>query len=544
MNLKQYIKDKVVNFLGYQKESQNPNSQRLTFISDDELIRQQKQREWKTWYIGDSDELLNLYTNQTVYGFNENPIYNRNNKNFFWSIGSQENGIKRVHSGIAKAIIDVLVNIVGFPQIKSSDENLQYVLEEMIYASDLKNIINQQQLPLTLAVGDGAFKVNFNEETKYPYVMFYDAENVDFFSKDNQIIGVVFQDFYEFKNKKYVLLESRYVLHNTSVIEYELFLLKDKNEIQKVDLSTIPSLKNLKNMKIENCNVLLAVPSRIFYDPLNNARGKSIYANKIDLFDDLDQAVSQHSKTVKVSTPVEYFSPEILERSKDGTPKMPNTYDRQYVQKASITDGDGNRLSKDIETTQPVLYFDQYTVAIRNILNQIYTGIISPATMGQYLSREDNAEAQREKEKITIMTRNNIIDSEEKIIKKLLNIMLMFYEYKTTGGISKTKYDISVRFSEFANPSLEEEMKVLSTVYTQGGMSSRMYVELLYRDTITKEDKEKEIEWLENQRNPQQVDNVDNNELDLNNNNNKQLGNFNNISSEDILTKGEKEYAN
>lgn len=524
MVLSQYIKNKINNFVGYAKEVSNPHSDRLTFISDDELVRLQKQKEWKIWYMGDSDELLNYYTGKMIYGFNENPIFNRNNKNFFWSIASQENGIKRVHSGIGKAIIDVLVNVVGFPQIKSSDVNIQHLLEDIIYDSDLKNIINQQQLPLTLAIGDGAFKVNFNEDKKFPYVMYYDAESVDFIEKDNQIIGVVFKDFYDYKNKKYVLLETRYVKNHTSVIEYELFLFKDSDEIIEVPLSTIPSLKTLENIKLENCDVLLAVPTRIFFDPLNSGRGKSIYANKIDLFDDLDQAVSQHSKTVKVSTPVEYFSPEILERNKDGTPKMPNTYDRQYVQKASITDGDGNRLSKDIETTQPVLYFDQYTVAIRNILNQIYTGIISPATMGQYLSREDNAEAQREKEKITIMTRNNIIDSEEKIIKKLLNIMLMLNEYKTSGSINTTNYDISVRFSEFANPSLEEEMKVLSTVYTQGGMSSRMYVELLYRDTITKEDKEREVEWLENSRNPQGGESQSG------------LGNFNNISSDDILT--------
>ena len=50
---------------------------------------------------------------------------------------------------------------------------------------------------------------------------------------------------------------------------------------------------------------------------LNKGLWKSIFSGKIDLFDDLDQSLSQRSQTSRVSTPVSIFRLMPL-RNRDG----------------------------------------------------------------------------------------------------------------------------------------------------------------------------------------------------------------------------------
>jgi hypothetical protein len=115
-------------------------------------------------------------------------------------------------------------------------------------------------------------------------------------------------------------------------------------------------------------------------------------------------------------------------------------------------------------------------------------------------AKKDNAEAQREKEKVTIMTRNNIIDSQVDILKNLLNLALCLQEYVTTGTISILEYEISVTFNEFANPSFENELNTLYPVWSGGGISTRKYVDLIWGDKLSDKEKDEEIAWLDNQR--------------------------------------------
>jgi hypothetical protein len=267
----------------------------------------------------------------------------------------------------------------------------------------------------------------------------------------------------------------------------------------EVALNTIPELENLQNVIIPNLKRVLGVPSKFFYDVNNKNYGKSIFNGKVDLFDALDEDLSQCGQTVRVSTPVEYYPVDLLERQSNGLPKMPKVYNRQYIQKEGMPNGDG-ATDGTIQTTQPELNFDKYSANAKSILDFILTGVLSPATMGIDIAKKDNADAQREKEKITIMTRNNIIDRQQSILKDLMEICLIVQEYFSTGTITITNYDISVNYNEFANPSFENEIQILGGAYTNGQISTEKYVDILWGDKLSKEDKEKEIAYLEEQK--------------------------------------------
>lgn len=520
MNLKEAIKNRILKFLKLEHLSANPNSNRLTFINDDDAIKSFKVREAKTWYYGDSSELDNFYREENINGIPSNPIYTQNIRRYFRALGIKECEVKKVHSGVPHAIVDTLVNVIGTPLIQSKDEIVDSRLEKIIKESDFINILNQRQLPMTLVEGWGAYKINFDKQVSdVPIIQYYSAENVDFITKFGKVIGIVYRDYYKKDGKDYVLLETRRIANGNSYIEYELFRLGKSNDLEKVPLGILEELATLpeNGYEIQGLNKILGVPCRIFYDDLNPDYGRSIFMGKIDLFDDLDQILSQESQTVRVSTPVEYYNEQMLKRGPNGETLPPKLFNRQYVKAPTgPMTGDGMSKDKQIVTTQPQLNFNQYSEEARAKLDFILTGLLSPATMGIEVAKKDNAEAQREKEKVTIMTRNNVIDREQEIIPELLSLALMVEEYMRTGNISIQDYDISVKFDEFATPSLEEKLSTWGTAYQQGIASEEQIIDSIYGDSLSDEERAREIAYIKENK---QADNLDMSMFDMNNGN-------------------------
>lgn len=509
MLLTDWIRSKILKFLKIDQLSGNPNDQRLTYISDNEEIYLTEMRTMKYFYIGNSSELLNWFTGEMAFGYAKNPLYNRNSTNRFWSLSSLECNIHRIHSGIPRAIISSLVAAIDYPDIKVSDakaistdaldkaHELNDTLQDILDKNDFKTKYSEEQMPLTLVMGDGAYKPIIDPKfADYPIWQYYDGENVEPFNKYGKTVGLVFKDYYKYNGKDYIKLETRRITEEGSVIEHELFKLSKNNDLSKVPLDTIPELAELKPLIIPGLNRILAVPCKFFTHPIYKDRGASIFLGKEDLFDFIDEIVSQFAQTNRVSTPVEYYNVDILERNKDGKPILPNRYNRQFVAKEGIPNGDGINNNKDIETTQPNLYYEQYISAYKAVLDMILTGILSPATLGIEVAKKDNADAQREKEKITQMTGNNIMNAEEMIIKDVCQLSLMLKEYLDTGEITIQDYDIEVKYKDIAMPSFNMQLQVLGAARQAGNISNEMYVDLLWGDTKTLQEKQEEIKRL------------------------------------------------
>lgn len=517
MNFKDWIKKKVLGNAGLVKtDNLRAESERLTFINNDAEITRQRLREYNIWYGGDGDELLNFYTYQNTLEYNFEPWYSRNKRNYFWAISSTEGDIKRTHSGQPRNIVDTLVNILRFPLIDCSEAESEdgkfNRLQQIIDDCGLEKIYKNQQLPLTLVEGWGCFKINWDKTlSDYPFPLYYRADQVDFIYRSNRIVAIVFKDYYtDGENKNYLLAETRSIKFEEGIryllIEKELFKANDSNEfVERIEQpwgEIVPELKEAyenRRVRVDNFNKLLAVPCVIFE---NTARvggyGRSIFTGKIDLFDDLDQCLSQNSNAVRKSTPVEYYNSDFLERDPDtGMPIQPKAYDRKYSVYAGQRDGNGGSTSSDpVQVTQPNLNFEQYTANAIQILLQIVNGLMSPATIGIDIAKKDNAEAQREKEKVTIFTRNGIIDALVPIYKELCSELLCSYELMHTGLITKQSYDVSVKFNEFADDSYENKLEKLGQAFDNQLISEEMFMKKLYDNDLTKDEFEKELNWL------------------------------------------------
>lgn len=503
MTIREYVKRRVLGWLGLARGGED--GERLTFINDAESVTKMKLAEYNVWYDGDGDELLNFYTRANIMDYNYEPYYMRNKKNYFWAISSKEAQIKRTHSGQPRNIVDTLVNIMPFPMVgMDGGETLERLLDEC----EIERKYKEEQLPLTLVEGWGCWKINWDKDlSEYPLPEYYTAENVDFVIKRGKITGAIFRDYYTDGKKRYMLVESRHIDKHVLVIENELFRLPSggggsDEQIEKVELGAVAELAETEaRVEIGPFDKLFAVPCILLGNTSKaGGYGRSIFTGKIDLFDDLDQALSQASNAVRLSTPIEYFNSEFLERDRNGMPKRPTSYDRKYVMVEGQRTADGMSLGQPIQITQPSLDFKQYDDHAVQILLQILNGVLSPATLGIDVAKKDNAAAQREKEKVTIFTRNMLISGETRILRDLCEQLLCAKEFMDTGKITVQHYDISIKFNEFADDSFESKLEALGKAYDMEEISPELYVEKLYGDTMTRAEKDAELEFLNESR--------------------------------------------
>lgn len=538
MRVTDYIKNKTLR----KKYNTTPENEeiKLTFVNDKENLVREKLREYNAWYSGDASQILAYYTTDSMLMTYEEPFYYKNKRNYYWSASSGEEDIKRSHSGMPKDIVDTLVGIVGNFDYGVKDDNGEEIptLKEILENTQFKSKYRGTQLPMTMVEGWGAWRINWDKSvSKYPVAVYYRAENVEFIEKWGIKVGVIFKDFYKDEKKKrdYMIVEIRKKEDGGLTIEQEAYLMNDKEgqSARQVKFEEVPGYekmateggayinvdsKGTRKMHIKGLDCLLAEPCLFFEDTSGDAPGKSIYAGRLELFDDLDQCISQAANTVRKSTPVEYIDVNYLERDKKGTPVMPKNFDRKFVKFLGARDLDGSPVTREpVFTTQPKLNFQEYTAEAQQIMLYIINGLLSPATLGIDIAKKDNAEAQREKEKITVFTRNWITDIEQDMLKRLFNQLLVAYEFMHSGTVTTQDYNVTVTYPEFADESYENKIRVLGEAFDKGRISPEMYLSKLYGDSLSDEDHNRELSYLQqtldkkNEPEPPQQMQMDNN---------------------------------
>lgn len=253
----------------------------------------------------------------------------------------------------------------------------------------------------------------------------------------------------------------------------------------------MPELAGLSDV-VWNDNFIMAVPMMFYKSARYKGRGKSIFDAKIDNFDALDEAWSQWMdalrKTEQRNTFQKICSQEI--RTQERFLK-PNAFDNAYIStEASMKEGQTNK----IDLVQGNIPHESYLATYITALDLCLQGIMSPSTLGIDVKKLDNAEAQREKEKATLYSRNNIVGQLQKVLPKLVDIV-----FKAMDTFHKTPIkdiDIDVTFGEYANPSFESQVETVSKAKQGGIMSIEASVDELYGDTKDDEWKQEEIARL------------------------------------------------
>lgn len=439
-----------------------------TFLAD--VIRN------KLWYRGDSAELEQYFKKTARWDVE---------KARFWAATAQGK-VRKMHSGIVSIVVDRYRDIVladlDAVTFGEGQEILDELWEEIFEKADLNNVIGEA-ISGVLASGDGAFKITADECSPYPIVEFYDAENVDYVFKHSQLKEIKFYTSYKSGSKDFRLEE----IYGRGYIHYKLY----DEYGHETSLKQLPETEHLIDIGIEG-ELMLAVPLKVLSSVKYKHRGKALFNSKTDVLDGLDEVISQWMDAIRMGRIKRYIPENLIPRDPDSGQLLPaNPFDNDFI---AIGDNMAEKSNQQVEVSQPQISYEAYVNSYANFLDMVLQGIMSPSTLGIDLKKTDNAESQREKEKVTLHVRNKIVDALNDTLPKLFQVILQCYDLMC--GKVPGEYNPSVKFGEYASPDFDSTVDTIGKAKQFGVMSLETSVEQLYGDTWTQDEKDAEVERL------------------------------------------------
>lgn len=427
------------------------------------------------WYRGDPSEIEQFFKQAAV---------DEVSKARFWA-SVPDSRVRKIHSGIVQITIDRLKDIVvadmdGIDFGETNEEKpIKALWDEIAKDNDFEEILGQA-IQGALASGDGAFKISIDEISQYPILEFYEADSVDFVTKRGRIQEVQFYTTYPKGNKEYRLQET----YGKGYVKYKLF----SEDGKEVALNTVEETANLIDVTFTG-DFIMAVPLKIFSSTKWKGRGKPLFDSKTDDIDALDEVISQWLDAVRSGRVKRYIPEDLCPKNPEtGVILPPNPFDNQFIK---IGNSMAESEVQKIDISQPDIAYEAYLSSYGGWLDLVLQGIISPATLGIDLKKTDNADSQREKEKVTLYTRGQIINSLNKSLPDLTETLLMVNDImsnKTPG-----QYAATVKFGEYAAPGFDTTVETVGKAKSYGIMSTEKCVDEMYGDTMTDEEKAEEV---------------------------------------------------
>lgn len=430
----------------------------------------------KIWMRGDANELTQLYKQ-----------INLGQQTFWFSESSRGQDMRKIHTGIPRLIVNTLTNI-------SIDDLSDFVFDNPNYSEIWKDIEDENQFERmlkaatknVLALDDGAFKIGYDATlSNLPIIQFYESDDVEFRYDRGRIKEVIFFTRYKADKKRYTLKET----YGYGYIKYKLVDDYDK----EVDMSTLPETTNLQDVEFDK-SIMFAIPYIIYESDKFEGRGASIFTGKYDAFDALDETYSQWIDALRSGKTKTYIPECLLPRDENtGMIRQYNPFDTRYIAIGTdVAEGARNQIT----TTGGNFQVDTYIQTYCTSLDLCLQGIISPSTLGIDVKKLDNGEAQREKEKTTLYTRNAIISAATNVINQL--IQKSFNMLQLQNGMKLEDVEVHFSFGEYANPSFESVVETMSNPNTP--MSIEAKVEEVWGDSKDEEWKAEEVARIKAER--------------------------------------------
>ena len=163
-----------------------------------------------------------------------------------------------------------------------------------------------------------------------------------------------------------------------------------------------------------------------------------------DVLDGLDETISQWMDAIRMGRIKRYIPQNLIPRDEETGELLPaNPFDNDFI---AIGDDMGENASHQVEISQPQISYEAYVNSYANFLDMALQGIISPSTLGIDLKKTDNAESQREKEKVTLHVRGKIVDALNSALPELFKTILQCDDIM--NGNNPGEYEVSVKFGE------------------------------------------------------------------------------------------------
>lgn len=473
-------------------------AQKSTIVIEEDMDFQTNVSKNRIWQRGIPYELNQLYKDPSM----------RSDAAMFWGVVPRI-PIRKIHTGLPGLIVQVLsaIAVRDLNGIELSERQDDW--EKISQKTDIKDFC-ETAVSDALVTGDGAFKISFDRSlSEYPIIEFYPADAVDFDYQRGMLKEVVFKSVKKGNDRdktKYLFKEH----YGWGYIRYELFEIRG-SAMEKTDLSVLEETSRLSDVgfggysenketgeTITPGNYMMAVPFKIFKSPRWKGRGASIFDRKVTSFDGLDEIVSQWADAVRTGRAKTYIPDVLTPKDQSGRNIMPNPFDDHFVTTGSDLTETGKNT---IEVKQPIIPSENYLESYVSFLDLCLQGIISPSTLGIDTKKLDNAEAQREKEKTTMYTRNAIIGALEKTLPDLVRYSIMAMDsMQNREDPAVLDINVNINFGEYANPSFEAVVETVSKARSGNVMSVEAAVDELYGDSKDDEWKAQEVQRIKEEQ--------------------------------------------
>lgn len=444
----------------------NPYAIQINEVMDFELSAIRN----RIWYRGDSNELEQMYQ--------QNPEYADKYK--FWASRCTPGmEMRKIHAGLPGLIVRTLNSIVVADmndfefELSTQEELWKQIEQENKFRKQFEKSLKE-----VLFVGDGAYKITINTDvSKYPILEWYPGERVELVWEYGRLKEAVFKTPYKDGEQQYILYE--YYGHGYI-----------RNELYRGDMEVSLTETNITDWEFDS-SLILAVPLQIYENTKFEGRGGSIFDGKLDSFDAFDEAWSQWMDALRKGRAIKYIPSDLIPRNEQtGEYMRANPFDNSFVEiKGGLEEG-----SSGVNVVQPAIPHDSYLASYCTALDQCLQGIISPSTLGIDVKKLDNAEAQREKEKATLYTRNAIVEALQEVLPDLVSACINAYHVLMKEPLEEVKVEIP--FGEYANPSFESQVETVAKGKQGGIMSIEASVEELYGDSKDEDWKAEEVKRL------------------------------------------------
>lgn len=421
----------------------------------------------RIWYRGDSGELEQLYQQ----------VADGNMRRMFWASRSTPGmEIRKIHTGLPAVITDALAGIVSgnLNDLTFASGAHREIWEQVVKENHWKKLLDRA-IKETLYIGDGAWKISIDPGlSSVPILEYFPGDRVDYTMRRGRITEIIFKS--PVKANTGTLYELREV-YGLNYVHYELY-----RDAQPALMSDVEGLEDLVNIEFgtDDNRYMLAVPLQFFPSGRWEGRGQSIFDRKVENFDSLDEAWSQWMDALRAGRTKVYIPSNLIPRDlKTGELKRPNAFDDRFI----LTEADmAQNAQNKIQTEQPAIPHESYAATYATALDQCLQGLISPSTLGIDIKKLDNAEAQREKEKVTLYTRSGIVEVLQEGLKDLADVVIRA-AYEMHGTSLTEAVDVDVSFGDYANPSFESQVETVGKAKTQGILSIEAAVDELYGDS-------------------------------------------------------------
>lgn len=473
------------------------------------------------WYSASIPLLRNFYYKN---GITQN-VFGNDDSNFFWRKAPEK--IRKVHSKLPAIITDRMVDLITGSGItfefeiynednsinEEETEKAQRIIKEIYKENKIQSLISNAVSAESWG-GGVAFKICFDSDlSKLPILEVEDARNFELVTKRNRTVAIIFKRWYEKGSKQKPI---KYLLHETyttneygkAMITNELFKI-ESDKLKPVELTAIEETAEYKPKEVfETVNGMLA-----FYKPnrfpnkefLGTPYGESDYAGCYSLFDSADEILSTALEETRKNK-TKYFIPNsLIPKNIHGQDLEFNDFEYNYVK---IDDKDDIN-QNEIITHSPDLKVKQYIEEWKEVLITILNSVgLSPLTIGVTGLESINASenSQKEREKVSLRTRNNKIKLWTEFLENLtFKVLAAYREMRSRGiihpGLSDVLIDESncsakVSFGDYISTSFEERLSTYGDALLKGSISIEEMVEQIYRDTKTEEQKKNEIDRI------------------------------------------------